>query len=132
MADKSPGDAVSSSKSRTNGWDVALAFVNGIFRLADRNRLWPLVAILGFVVLGVAVWHFPQDKLPDLFDKILRAFIDWQLAGWVFGFIAVAAFGLLYLRMRRRLDQAAARNAELEEKLMGGNRPSSSGREKKR
>ena len=116
--------------------DLARDIARGLFRLADRDKIWGLVVLCLAIVIGVwggiYLWRVPQEELTLLFKETLsmveRTLRDWAMLGWLFNLPTWAAFAILYSTYRRRITELADRRREAEQKLLGADRPTTLGR----
>lgn len=107
-------------QSSYNGWQFARDFFDNVFSLLNTGKIFPVIILAFLIMMGLMIWRYPEEKLPDLVTGILfKVGSNWLI---VFSLLIITniAWYLVFRVQKQIYEKEIKRLSDIRSILMHG------------
>ena len=108
-------------KTEHNVWSFLTEFSNGIFKLINNNKIWPVLFLMLMVILVLLTWKLPEEEVAPTIALVIREFVVGKGVFWLSLIITNLGWAYIFKRQKNIYSSEIARLAEVRSSLMHSN-----------
>ena len=108
-------------KTEHNAWSFLTEFSNGIFKLINNNKIWPVIFLMLTVIPVLLTWKLPEEEVAPTIALAIREFAVGKGVIWLSLIITNLGWIYMFKRQKNIYSSEIARLVEVRSLLMHTN-----------